>query len=225
MLNFERTATELGERVALPTLRIVFVTVFVCCFGIAFAHDCRAAKFSRVVIDAGHGGHDRGAYNGLTFEKHLAFDVARRVEYILKGQGIRTVMTRDRDEFITLSRRAHISNATRSAIFVSIHFNSARSRSAAGLETFYYSRNRDSYVLARLVQSAMIYKTRATDRGVKHRALHVLRYNKRPAILVECGFITNSRELSRCLSPSYRQRVAEGIAMGILRYRQGSRRL
>lgn len=183
-----------------------------------------AGSFSRVVIDAGHGGYDRGAYTGLTFEKHLAFDVARRVDYILQKQGIRTTMTRERDVFVPLSRRAQISNSYRGAIFVSIHFNSATRTSATGIETFYYTSNRDSYVLARLVQSGVLYKTRSVDRGVKQRALHVLRYNERPAILVECGFITSSKELRSCLSPIYRQRVAEGIAMGILRYQQGGSR-
>lgn len=182
-----------------------------------------AAGFSRVVIDAGHGGYDRGAYTGLTFEKHLAFDVARRVEYILQKQGVRTTMTRSRDVFVPLSQRAQISNSYRGAIFVSIHFNSATS-TATGLETFYHSSNRDSYVLARLVQSAILYKTRGVDRGVKHRALHVLRYNQQPAILVECGFITNSGELKKCLSPTYRQRMAEGIAMGVMRFQKGGSR-
>jgi N-acetylmuramoyl-L-alanine amidase len=182
-----------------------------------------AAGFTRVVIDAGHGGYDTGTSKGLVYEKHLALDVARRVDYILKKQGIRTTMTRSRDVFIPLSKRSQVSNSYRGSIFVSIHFNSA-STNAKGVETFYHSSNRDSYVLARLVQSAVVYKSSTTDRGVKFRALHVLRYNERPAILVECGFITNSSEMRQCLSPSYRQRVAEGIAMGILRYQQGGSR-
>jgi len=205
----------------LKTKSIILITLLI---ALAAISPAGAAGFSRVVIDAGHGGYDRGAYTGLTFEKHLAFDVARRVEHILQKQGVRTTMTRSRDVFVPLSKRAQISNSYRGAIFVSIHFNSASRTSATGIETFYHSRNRDSYVLARLVQSAILYKTGNIDRGVKHRALHVLRYNERPAILVECGFITSRSELRKCLSPTYRQRVAEGIAMGVLRYQQGGSR-
>lgn len=178
----------------------------------------------RVVIDAGHGGHDRGADNGAVYEKHLAFDVARRVEAILKSQGVKTIMTRERDVFIPLSKRAEISNSQRDAVFVSIHFNSESGSRATGLETFYYGSHKDSHALARLVQSAMLYKTRKPDRGVKHRSLYVLSHNKRPAILVECGFLSNSSELRHCLNPGYRQKIAEGIAMGVIRFGRGGKK-
>ena len=74
-----------------------------------------------MILDPGHGGHDPGARSGYTFEKHLAFDVARRVEVILQEQGVRTKFTRTRDVFIPLSSRVRISNSYRDAIFVSIH--------------------------------------------------------------------------------------------------------
>ncbi len=197
-----------------------FLFAFAC---LVFGMSLNAGAAMRVVIDAGHGGHDRGADNGLVYEKHLAFDVARRVEAILKAQGVKTVMTRERDVFIPLSKRADISNSYRDAVFVSVHFNSASSRSATGLETFYYGTNKDSHALARLVQSALLYKTRKTDRGVKYRQLYVLSHNKRPAILVECGFLSTSSELRNCLDPRYRQKIAEGIAMGVIRFGRGGK--
>lgn len=179
-----------------------------------------AAGFSRVIIDAGHGGHDRGAAVGLTYEKHLALDVARRLEAYLKAQGISTKLTRRDDTFIPLPRRAKMSNSSGNAIFVSIHFNSARRRGAAGIETFYHHRNRKSATLAHMVQSAALYKTRAGNRGVKHANFHVLSQNKQPAILVECAFLTNSGDRSRALSPEFRQRMAEAIAMGIIKFKK-----
>ena len=179
-----------------------------------------SAPVGRVVIDAGHGGHDRGAATGLTYEKHLALDVARRLEAYLKEQGIRTTLTRERDQFISLPRRVKIANSTSRAIFVSIHFNSASNRSATGIETFYSSRTKGSYTLASMVQSAAIYKTGSRSRGVKHGTFHVLSQNKRPAILVECAFLSNSSDRYRALSPSYRQKMAEAIAMGIIKYKQ-----
>ena len=178
------------------------------------------ASFSRVVIDAGHGGHDRGAAVGLTYEKHLALDVARRLDAYLRSQGFKTTMTRSGDKFISLPRRASIANSSSGSIFISIHFNYATRRGAAGIETFYNSRNRSSLTLAHMVQSAALYKTRAPNRGVKHATFHVLRQNKRPAILVECAFLTNSGDRYRALSPEYRQRMAEAIAMGIIKFRQ-----
>jgi len=185
------------------------------------APTAEASRFSRVVIDAGHGGHDRGAGFGYTYEKHLAFDVARRLERVLKEQGIKTVMTRERDEFISLTRRVVISNKARRSIFVSVHFNSADSSRPSGIETFYNRSSGDSRMLAQLVQSASVFKTEFNDRGAKHAYYHVLSNNERPAVLVECGFLTNSTERTRSLSPEYRQKLAEGIAMGILRYKNG----
>lgn len=185
------------------------------------APSAEASRFTRVVIDAGHGGHDRGAGFGYTYEKHLAFDVARRLERLLKEQGIKTVMTRERDEFISLTRRVGVANKARRSIFVSVHFNSANSSRPSGLETFYNRNSGESRMLAQLVQSASVFQTEFNDRGAKHAYYHVLSNNKRPAILVECGFLTNSTERARALSPEYRQKLAEGIAMGILRYKKG----
>lgn len=178
-----------------------------------------AASFSRVVIDPGHGGHDRGGHKQYYFEKHLALDVAFRLEKYLEERGVRSVLTRRRDEFIPLDDRPKVSNRMKDSIFVSIHFNSASRASASGIETFYYSSR--SYSLASSVQSAMIRGTRATNRGVKFARFRVLRLNERPAILVECGFLSNSSERRRCLDPKYRQRLAESIGAGIINYRRG----
>ena len=68
----------------------------------------KAIPFTKVILDAGHGGHDLGGTFGLTYEKHLALDVVRRVDTYLKSQGISTKLTRSRDNFISLQRRARI---------------------------------------------------------------------------------------------------------------------
>lgn len=170
-------------------------------------------RIKTVVIDPGHGGEDGGATEGRVFEKHLNFDVSRRLEIQLQRRGYRTVLTRTRDEFISLSQRSNIANRVRDSIFVSIHFNSARRTSAYGIETFYYSY--DGYQLASRVHSAICRKLRPEDRGVKKGSYSVLRHTKTPAILVEGGFLTNSRERERCLQPWYRQALAESIAVGI----------
>lgn len=179
-----------------------------------------AVPFTKVILDAGHGGHDLGGTFGLTFEKHLALDVVRRIDVYLKSQGISTKMTRSNDSFVSLPRRARIANTESGAIFVSIHFNHARSRKAAGIETFYHSKNKQSLKLAHMVQSAALYKTRAGNRGVKKANFLVLSKNSRPAVLLECAFLSNSSDRYRALDPEYRQRIAEAVAMGIIKFRQ-----
>src|SRR6187399_3265839 len=97
-------------------------------------------KFHTVVIDAGHGGFDRGGIPGQRVaEKTMALDVSQRLAKKLRAAGFRIVMTRDSDVFIPLGERVRIANSYRDAIFVCIHFNSASRVDANGIETYYYS--------------------------------------------------------------------------------------
>ena len=173
------------------------------------------AKVDTVVIDAGHGGFNIGQKNGKVYEKWLALDVALRLDRYLKSKGVKTVLTRRGDNFLSLSERVRIGNryASRS-LFVSVHFNGASNRSATGLETFYYSSK--SKRLASAIQTRIVPAVRAKNRGVKYRGFHVIKYSKQPAVLVECGFLTNTGEMNRCKTGSYRQAIAEAIGRGIL---------
>ena len=167
-----------------------------------------------VVIDPGHGGHDRGGSPGQRIaEKPYALDIARRLSSALRARGFRTVMTRSGDYFVSLGQRCAISNYTSNSIFVSIHLNSAPREGAYGAETYYYSRG--SGALAASIHSAILRGTGTANRGVRRRGYYVLRHNARPAVLCECGFLTNRAEASRILSSSYRQRLASAIAAGI----------
>ncbi|MBJ05915.1 MAG: N-acetylmuramoyl-L-alanine amidase [Verrucomicrobiaceae bacterium] len=177
-----------------------------------------AKYFSRVVIDPGHGGHDRGGRTGKVYEKHLALDTALRLENYLVASGYRVTMTRKSDTFISLPRRAALGNRYRDAIFVSLHYNYTWKRNVSGLETFYYSSA--SRGLAEAIQKAMLRRVGASNRGVKYGRYYVLRASKNPAVLVECGFVSNSRERSEMKKGSYRDAVARGIAEGIAKYRR-----
>lgn len=197
---------------ALSTLRsLLFLAV-----GLGLLGGSAAQAFDTVILDAGHGGHDRGAAIGYVFEKHLALDTARRVEELLKKAGHRVVMTRSTDNFVTLPGRAEIGNRYRNAIFVSIHYNHSRS-GGAGVESYYYYSG--SYSLAAYIQAYLVQETRLPNRGVKHASFHVIRETtKNPAVLIECGFVSNSDERSRMMTGEFRAKLAEGIAKGIIAY-------
>ena len=167
-----------------------------------------------VVIDAGHGGIDRGGSPGQRIaEKPYTLDIARRLNSALRSRGFRTVMTRSGDYFVGLDQRCAISNSTSGSIFVSIHCNSAPREGAFGIETYYYSGS--SGALAATIHSAVVRTTGSLNRGVRRRGFYVLRHNGRPAVLVECGFLTNRAEASRLTNSSYRQRLAGAIAAAI----------
>ena len=95
------------------------------------------AGVNRIVIDAGHGGKDPGTHAGSLREKDIALDIAKRVRDDLTERGFEVIMTREKDVFIPLEQRAFIANSRDADLFVSIHVNAARNRSARGLETFY----------------------------------------------------------------------------------------
>ena len=178
-----------------------------------------ASNFRTVVIDAGHGGHDKGGQWGLVYEKHLALDTSVRLERELRSRGYRTVMTRRSDYFITLPQRVRIANSHRNSIFVSVHYNYTWNQNAAGIETFYHSAQ--SRRLAQFVQQGMLQRTRANDRGAKFARYYVIRHTNVPAILVEGGFVSNADEREKVKTGWYREAVARGIADGIDRYRRG----
>ncbi len=178
-----------------------------------------AAAFDTVILDPGHGAHDRGAAIGYVYEKHLALDTARRVEQLLKKQGLKVVMTRSRDVFIPLQDRSATGNRVGNAIFVSIHYNYNRGGSGAGAETYYHFSS--SYTLAAYIQAYLVQRTKMIHRGVKSASFHVIRSTtKNPAVLVECGFVSNPSERARMMTGEFRARIAEGIAQGIVAYRK-----
>lgn len=179
-----------------------------------------ATRPAVVVIDPGHGGYDRGGMPGQRLaEKVFTLDVAKRLSRILKGDSrIKVVLTRDNDSFVPLRERTDIANqyVRDNAVFVSIHFNSGRRIGAFGIETYY--NNQRGYRLAALIHPRVIQAIGSIDRGIRHRGFLVLRKNRLPAVLVECGFLTNPTEASRLSDSGARDRLARAIATGILRY-------
>jgi N-acetylmuramoyl-L-alanine amidase len=173
-----------------------------------------------VVIDPGHGGIDRGGMPGQRLpEKPYTLDVAERLARILDGtDDIKVVLTRTGDYFVPLSWRTAIANREvgHRAVFVSIHFNAGWRPGAYGIETYY--NNSRGYRLAVLIHPLVIQALGSIDRGIRLRGYFVLRRNRLPAVLIECGFLTNPAEASRITDSSYRERIARAIAAGILRY-------
>jgi N-acetylmuramoyl-L-alanine amidase len=167
-----------------------------------------------VVIDAGHGGHDRGGIPGQRIaEKDMTLDVALRLRNVLSANGYHVVMTRSSDVFVPLGGRVAIANSYRNAVFVCIHFNATGRSGASGIETYFYSR--DSLPLASAIHYYVTGGAPSANRGVRRRGYYVLRKTSIPAVLVECGFLTNPTEAAYAQSASYRQKLADEIAAGI----------
>ena len=196
-----------------------------------------------VVVDAGHGGHDGGAFRNGLHEKDLALDTALRLERQLRARGFPVVLTRRDDTFVELFDRAQVANAIPRALFVSIHFNDNTTAAGDGVETFYATdkvvatsegwsiagmfRRRhepppadNGFAFAQCVQGAVVVGLDITDRGAKARDLAVVRYTGCAAVLVEGGFLNNPREAKKLAQPAYRERMATAIAEGVAAYQR-----
>lgn len=181
-----------------------------------------AGHFDTVIVDAGHGGHDRGARSVRgSPEKDVALDTARRLAAVLRKKGFRVIETRRSDSFISLGQRVAVSNRTNNAIFVSIHYNWSRRSAARGMEIYYYSPRSQRLAANILQKSLRAYPT--LNRGVKRISYYVLRNNRRPAVLCELGFLSNPQDNQYAQNPHYRQKLAEQIAAGIIAEKQGHR--
>ena len=175
-------------------------------------------SFNTVVIDAGHGGHDYGArsrWGGQ--EKNNALSVAQRLDSKLRAAGFKTVMTRKGDYFVTLNDRAKISNRQSNAIFVSIHFNHSPKKRISGSEVYYKSPV--SQAMARNILSQIDALPSSHARYTKTANFRVLRLNRYPAVLVECGYMSNRSEGRLSASTQHHERLASAIARALSQQR------
>ncbi len=205
-----------------PTPRPAPVTVKKTGLVAASAED----KKKIIMLDAGHGGSDPGAnreLDGVTInEKDLTLSITKKVKAILDSYGYTTAMTRTGDTLPSLSERPQMANSMGCAMFVSIHINAAESTEAHGTEVYYSDENNDqdynmiSQELAENVLETMLKNMGSYNRGVRMANWAVIRRSEMPAILIEVGFISNEAELRKMNSSSYQDKIARGIAEGIV---------
>ena len=176
-----------------------------------------------IMLDAGHGGQDEGAKVHSFKEKKITLATALYTKKFLEQMGYRVILTRGKDIAMSLPRRVAIANKTRSAVFVSIHFNASKNTDAKGIEIFYYDskdsdRAKQSRKLANYILHYVIDQTEANSRGVKVGNFHVIRETQMPAVLLEGGFVTNFQECSNLRKREYLEHLAKGVAQGIDKY-------
>ena len=174
-----------------------------------------------VIIDPGHGGPDPGAVGiGGIQEKEIVLDISNRISAILEQQGVSTVLTRTSDIDLDLAPRVELADRVRATVFVSIHANAITMArpDVNGLETYYYD---SGYDLARMIHASVLQTAPIRDRGVRSARFYVLRKSSMPSVLVETGFVTGAEDAANLANSAHRQRMAEGIARGILQYIRG----
>lgn len=197
-------------------------------------------KIETVVIDAGHGGFDGGtvAADG-TLEKEINLSIANRLCALLHCAGVQTVMTRTGDDSIhdpsctsvrqqkisDIRNRLQIMTQTENSIFVSIHQNHFTQSRYHGTQVFYSGNDARSRILAQCIQSSVVSSLQPENsRQIKQSGteIYLLYHAVRPAVMVECGFLSNPPETERLKEPQYQTQMAVAVMQGILNFMQST---
>jgi N-acetylmuramoyl-L-alanine amidase len=182
----------------------------------------RGLKGKKIIIDAGHGGHDTGAIGptGLK-EKDITLDTALLLKEELERAGAIVKLTRSNDVFLELAERTFIANSSDYDAFISIHADSY-SRTSRGTTTYYnVSSNFNgpkSEQLAKIVQKHIVAQLGTYNKGYKQQEFYVNRKNELPSILVELAYVSNPNEEALLKTKAFRQKAAVGIREGLEEY-------
>lgn len=235
-----------GKRVGILIRFVAFLLVFAAICGVfswvalrragqVYAPTEAVAPASyTVVLDAGHGGEDGGAVSadGVT-EKELNLQISLQVAAFLRTAGVNVVLTREDDRLLydrtqdyqgrkkalDLAARRAIAERTEHCVFVSIHMNAYPLSQYRGLQVWYSPNHPHSRVLAECLQTeAQKALQPENNRRVKEAtsSIYLLHHLECPAILVECGFLSNPEEAENLASPAYQRQLAFVLALSIL---------
>ena len=196
-------------------------------------------KYTKVIIDAGHGGEDGGTSgkNGLV-EKEVNLSIAKMLADMLRLSGVDVIMTREDDRLLydrncdfkgrkkklDLAARKNIADSNPDAIFISIHMNAYPDEIYSGLQVWYSPNVDGSKALAELIQSncrESLQKDNTRKIKAATSSIFLLDNATIPSVLVECGFLSNAQEAANFERDSYRQKVAFTIFCAVTEFLEG----
>ena len=199
------------------------------------------SNYQKVIfLDPGHGGKDPGAqYLGLK-EKDLNLQVSMQLKTKLESLGYKVIMSRSSDIYVDfVTERSRMSNETNADIFISIHFNATGhglDSGEDGIQTYTYlptgnipsvinkkwhdnpTRLKYSYKLGSYIHQSVLATTQAKDAGLLAKSFAVLRETNKPAVLLELGYMDDSKESQKIRTKEYQQKLVDGIVQGIQQY-------
>lgn len=180
-----------------------------------------------IVIDAGHGGFDPGKVGkDDVYEKDINLDIAKKLQKYFEQSGATIIMTRTDDNATAstknedMRKRKEIVNKSKADILISIHQNSYEDPSVSSPQVFYYGTSLESELLAKDVQKEMnleLSPNRERD-AQKNDSYYILKETDIPAIIAECGFLSNPEEKALLLTDDYRDKIAWSIYVGTINY-------
>lgn len=190
-----------------------------------------------IVLDAGHGGIDPGALNEdkTVEEKDVNLQITLKLRELLEASGCLVLLTREDDVSLyeedgnktirqkyneNLKNRKKIIEESGADAFISIHLNAFTQKQYYGAQTFYPQGQEDSKLLSKFIQDELRRVTdKSNDREIKPRDdIYLLKDNKIPSVLIECGFLSNEKEAKLLKDEKYQEKIAWSIYAGIQKY-------
>lgn len=226
----------------IPRRKIIVFTIFIAmlAFLSLTLHHQSSGVFSgkitkRIVLDAGHGLPDGGAIGATgTIESELNIKIAKKVQKLLKKKGYDVIMTREDENSICedkkgislrkkidMQKRLEIINSSGADMFVSIHMNKFSSSSYCGAQVIYSGNYIESETLAGLIQKELHTLPDNKSKRAHLKApsgIFLLKNAQIPAVIVECGFLSNFDEEKLLCTEKYQNALAKAIAKGIENY-------
>lgn len=213
-------------------LMILIVSYIALNLGRTIGTSGKGIKGCSVAIDPGHGGIDPGKVGvNDELEKDINLEIALKLKKILEGSGIKVTMTRESDMALSspdagnkkvsdMKNRMAIVEKSKADIMVSIHQNSYTSSSVKGAQVFYYSRSEKGKALSEIIQQNIRENVDKTNsRAAKaNDNYYILLHSACPAVIVECGFLSNHEEAAKLSDEDYQHDMAQAIAEGIKAY-------
>ena len=235
-----RRALRLARPVVILSSLILIVSILIVTIGSAhsdarYSEVINQKKEWTVIIDAGHGGEDSGAV-GVSgdLEKNLNLEISLLIGEELINRGYKVVYTRTEDKMLysaeenikgmrkisDLKNRCKISFEYENPIFISVHMNSYGSSKYSGLQVYYTDGNDESKSLANKIQNSVktSLQTENTRQIKNGKNLYLLENCNGTAVLVECGFLSNTDECKKLSEKEYQKQLSFAIICGIIEY-------
>jgi N-acetylmuramoyl-L-alanine amidase len=170
-----------------------------------------------IILDAGHGGTDSGAVNGVLTERNLNLEIALQTKAILETSGYTEVYLTRTDNTTNLDNNARYTYANQMGgnLLVSIHLNSFSDQTVNGTQTMYGKKTKD-YAFAGVMQQALVNQTGIYNRGISQFASGVLLKSNMPSVITESVFMSNQDEAQALANGTRQPQIAQGIANGII---------
>ncbi len=179
-----------------------------------------------IYIDAGHGGFDPGVVVGDEYEKNYNLEIALRLQQYFEQSGAYVILSRAEDEATSNTKsgdmyvRKMLANENNADVLISIHQNSFQDSSVKGAQVFYYKNSEKSELLATNIQKEINeFAYTSNNKSAKSNdTYYLLEHTTIPAVIVECGFLTNKDDNYRLGTEEYQDKLAWSIYVGALKY-------